>query len=79
MTTLKDPIRQSSLFTPCGLIDPRLMPDHAKNLLEGKIELRRTIQSIIHRLKLLSSNFFLWKRNEVRYINLDKINLSKRR
>jgi hypothetical protein len=31
MTSLKDPVRQASLFTPWGLIDPRLMPEHYEN------------------------------------------------
>ncbi|MGC4020774.1 MAG: hypothetical protein QM734_01925 [Cyclobacteriaceae bacterium] len=28
MTTMNDPIRQASLFTMNGLIDPRLMPGY---------------------------------------------------
>ncbi len=30
MTSIKDPIRQASLFTSWGLIDPRLMPDYVE-------------------------------------------------
>lgn len=31
MTKINDSIRQASLFTMNGLIDPRLMPEHSPN------------------------------------------------
>ncbi len=40
MKTIKDPIRQASLFTPFGLIDPRLMPGYK----EEKVSLKKVNQ-----------------------------------
>jgi hypothetical protein len=34
MTSIHDPIRQASLFTTGGLVDPRLMPGYAEKLKE---------------------------------------------
>lgn len=80
MTTLNDPVRQSSLFTPFGLTDPRFMPDYVNTKsLDKRAELRSFGFGIVAGLKSLLSIFFPWKRSDVRYFNLDKINLSKRR
>ncbi|MEY4929829.1 MAG: hypothetical protein RI909_553 [Bacteroidota bacterium] len=80
MTTLKDPVRQTSLFTPFGLIDPRIMPEYVKpKTVDHQAGFRRSGYGIVARLKSSLANFFVWRRSDVRYINLDKINLSKRR
>jgi hypothetical protein len=56
MTTIKDPIRQASLFTMNGLVDPRLMPGYSETKTEksasGKSELafiRRVFENLLKR------------------------------
>ncbi len=59
MKTSKDVIRQASLFTMGGLIDPRLMPGYEKSVSKSKPEsvqdfsllnsLRKSIESITGR------------------------------
>ncbi|MEO7992081.1 MAG: hypothetical protein ABI663_21190 [Chryseolinea sp.] len=59
MKTSKDVIRQASLFTMGGLIDPRLMPDYEKSVSKSESKsvhdhsvlnrLRKSIESITGR------------------------------
>jgi|GEM_PF-4240787 len=37
MTTINEPIRQASLFTMHGLIDPRWMPRYSENSRETRV------------------------------------------
>ena len=46
MTTIKDPIRQASLFTMTGLIDPLLMPGYSENRTEGIVLKKFKISSL---------------------------------
>ncbi len=54
MTTTKDVIRQASLFTMNGLIDPRLMPENIKaakkaNNIEG-LSFRKNLERVLFQL-----------------------------
>jgi hypothetical protein len=51
MTTRKDVIRQASLFTMNGLVDPRLMPENIKatkktNSVE-RLSFRKTLEQVL--------------------------------
>jgi hypothetical protein len=57
MTTLKDPIRQASLFTSFGLIDPRLMPGYTetttkpaiRSSAKQKVSLREVVENLFRK------------------------------
>ena len=54
MTTRKDPIRQASLYTMNGLIDPRLLPGYSKEeIIANDLEPHSTVKPSFT-LKLLT-------------------------
>lgn len=64
MTTRKDVIRQASLFTMNGLVDPRLMPDYIKvkaTAAQKKKTEGFSVKKFIERIALLLSSSKGWQ------------------